>query len=114
MQIIHWLLSFIVDRAYAFEPKDFSVIQDPGGAKTGKADILGNITTKEGYTETLDSIILYMLIIAGGLAFIALLVGAWQYLLAAGDQQKAAVAKKTITYSIIGIVLIMLLIAILN
>lgn len=112
MQIINWIVNYIVGRAYAFEPKDFSIIKDPDAPSNKK--ILEDITTSTGYANTLDRIIDYMLWAAGTLAFIALLVGAWQYLLAAGDQQKAATAKKTITYAIIGIVVIAMLFVILQ
>lgn len=94
----------------AFSPSQFSVIDK---TSSNDSQIYQGISDKGAYASTLDQIIYYILYIAGALAFIALVVGAWQYLFAAGDPQKASVAKKTITYAIIGIILIMLIFAIL-
>lgn len=94
----------------AFSPDQFSVIDR---TSSNKSQIYQGISDEGAYASTLDQIIYYILYIAGALAFIALVVGAWQYLFAAGDPQKASVAKKTITYAIIGIILIMLIFTIL-
>lgn len=110
---IFLLIYLMPARVYAaFDPKDFSTINNPSGSEG--VEILEDISQPTGYAQTLDNVISYMLMIAGGLAFIALVVGAAQYLLAAGDQQKALMGKKTITYAIIGIVVITVLFAILK
>lgn len=48
------------------------------------------------------------LTVAGGVAAIYLLIGAIQYFTAYGDEAKAGAAKKTIFYTIIGIVIIVI------
>jgi|GEM_PF-1855805 len=72
----------------------------------------GNSTNKGplgsgSFVDTLDSVIVHIAEFAGGLAFLALIVGAWQYLLAGGDETRAEAGKKTITWAIIGIVLVL-------
>jgi uncharacterized membrane protein YjfL (UPF0719 family) len=86
-----------VSRAYATSAKDFSKI--PEG------------TT---YTGSLDNILTIIIGIASVLAVLALIIGAFQYLAAAGDPAKAESAKKTITWAITGIVLMMLFYVILT
>jgi hypothetical protein len=49
-----------------------------------------------------------MLAVAGALAVLAIIYGAFQYATAGGDETKIATAKKTITYTLIGVVLIMI------
>lgn len=50
--------------------------------------------------------------VAGILAVLFLIWGGSQYILAAGDPQKAAKARKTIIYSLVGLVLVVLAAAI--
>lgn len=61
-----------------------------------------------GLTNLLDNVIIHIAEFAGGLALLALIVGAWQYLLAGGDETRAEAGKKTITWAIVGIVLVLL------
>jgi len=46
--------------------------------------------------------------IAGGIATIYLIIGAFQYFTAYGDEAKATAAKNTILYAIIGVIIIVL------
>lgn len=55
-----------------------------------------------------------MLAVAGALAVLAIIYGALQYATSGGDETKIATAKKTITYTIIGVVLIMVFYLILS
>ena len=49
-----------------------------------------------------------MLSIAGGVAIIYIIIGAYHYFFAFGSEEQATTAKKTITYAIAGLVLIIL------
>jgi len=91
------------------DPKNFSTIESGNSLPS----VYRGIDTADNYAKTLNAILEWSLALAGALAFVALLWGAAQYLLAAGDEQKALVAKKTLTYAIVGIVLISLFLAIL-
>jgi len=106
------LIYLLPTQALAFDPKQFSTIPNTGSSSDSQ--IYQGLSTKDAYANTLDKIILWMLVIGGLLAFSALLFGAGQYLLAAGDEQKATIAKKTITYAILGVVLVMLLFVIIE
>ena len=46
--------------------------------------------------------------VGGIIAFIFLIIGGYQYLTAGGDPKKAQKAKNTLTYAIIGLVLLLL------
>lgn len=94
----------------ALNAQDFSIVSPGGG---GAKQIFYNISNPAGFSDSLDRVITLMLFIAALLAFFALLYGSIQYLLAAGDAQKAETAKKTIMYSVIGLLLIMAIMAIL-
>jgi len=49
-----------------------------------------------------------MLSIAGGMAIIYIIIGAYHYFFAFGSEEQATTAKKTITWAIVGLVLIIL------
>jgi len=59
-------------------------------------------------TALLTNALQIALTVAGGVAAIYLLIGAIQYFTAYGDEAKAGAAKKTILYTIIGIVIIVI------
>jgi hypothetical protein len=50
----------------------------------------------------------YALFIAGALALIYLLIGAFQYTTSAGNPQNVAQAKRTITFAVVGLVVVIL------
>lgn len=91
-------------------PQDFSRV-DPNAGHPKQ--IFTDISSQGGFAAALDKVIIIMLFLAALLAFIALLYGSIQYLLAAGDAQKAETAKKTILYSIIGLLAIVFIYVIL-
>lgn len=94
-----------------FVPEDFSVVTT---SPPGDRQIFQDIASAVGFERMLNQIIFWLLLLAGTLAFIALLYGSLKYLLAAGDTSKAEEAKKTISYSIIGVILIICLLVILK
>jgi len=57
--------------------------------------------------EILKQVQSIMLYVAGGLAVLAIVYAALQYATAGGDEAKIGTAKKTLTYAILGVVLIM-------
>ena len=67
----------------------------PGGSL---GDIVGFIQTVGGW----------LVFAAGALAVVFLVVGGIQYMASAGNAEKAAAAKKTILYSLIGVAVIAL------
>lgn len=68
----------------------------------------GTITIGEIFAR----IVSWALYLGGGVAVIYLIYGGFAYITSAGDTSKAEVAKQTITYAIIGVVVIALAIGI--
>lgn len=64
--------------------------------------------TPDSVSDTLGNIVELALVIAGGIAVIYILVGAFYYLTAYGNEEKANQGKKTITWAIVGLVVILL------
>ena len=62
----------------------------------------------------IGNVIKGFLVLVGVVATIFLIIGGVQYLTSAGDEKKAATAKQTILYAIIGIIVIALSAAIVN
>lgn len=62
---------------------------------TGANGLLSNVTT-------------LALLLAGGIAVIFLIIGGINYLTAYGDEEKASTGKKTITWAIVGLIVILL------
>lgn len=54
------------------------------------------------------NILNYLLFAAGALAIIFVLIGAFQYVISSGNPQNIAQAKRTITYAIVGLVIVMM------
>jgi hypothetical protein len=57
-------------------------------------------------TQVIVTAVNIALMIAGGIAVIYVIIGAYYYLTAYGDEEKVSTGKKTITWAIIGIVVI--------
>lgn len=55
-----------------------------------------------------DNILIALLSVAGVIATIYIVIGAFQYFTAYGDESKAENGKKTLTWAIVGLVLIIL------
>lgn len=56
----------------------------------------------------------YILTSAAALAILFIVIGGIQYITSQGNEEKVSVAKKTLTYAIIGLVIIVFSLAILN
>lgn len=69
---------------------------------------LSIISSSDPIFQLIGRIIQLAFGLAGGIALIYLLIGAFQYFTAYGSEEKATKAKTTITYAIIGIVVIIL------
>lgn len=67
-----------------------------------------NVVNNANASEILVRIINILLAVAGLIAVVFLIVGGFRYITAGGNEETAEAAKKTITNSIIGIVIILL------
>jgi len=56
----------------------------------------------------LNTVIGWILMLVGGIAVLFLIWGGLQYVTSAGNKDKAEIAKKTITYAVIGLIVIVL------
>jgi hypothetical protein len=63
----------------------------------------GNMSTLVGFISTVGGWLLYA---AGAIAVVFLIIGGIQYMISAGNAEKAAAAKKTIIYALIGVVVV--------
>jgi len=75
--------------------------------KLGEAAIEENLDTKS-LGELLLMIQGWLLGLVGGLAVLFLVIGGFQYVTSGGNPSKAEAAKKTITYAIVGLILVTL------
>ncbi len=76
------------------------------------ADISGNLTqntTSSSLKSFLVIIQNWLLSIVGGLAILFIIYGGFIYITSAGNQQRVELAKKTLTYAILGLVLVVLI-----
>lgn len=68
------------------------------------------------YTKTAGDLVLQvitlLLLLVGSLAVVFLIVGGYRYVMAAGNEEAAESAKKTITHAILGLVIVILSFAI--
>lgn len=76
-------------------------------------DVPSNTKYKDIF-ELVANLLGYFLLFCGILAFIALIYGGFQYIMSGGDPSVAERGKKSVMYSIIGIIVIILAITILN
>jgi hypothetical protein len=81
------------------------------GSTSGMSLVTGTIAKPTGAsninstTSLVTSILNLLLYMIGILAFVSLIIGGIQYLTASGDQAKSEKGKKTLIYSVIGIIL---------
>ncbi len=79
------------------------------------ADTTANPIAKFKDVASIYNVILPTLYIVGGFIFLAMLIyGAYTFLTSAGDAEKVAKARKTITYSVIGLIVIVTAVLIVN
>ncbi len=69
-------------------------------------DIKNPITTSD-FGEIVESFLLWILSVAGVLTLFMLVLGGIMYMTAGGDEQKVATAKKVVTWTIVGLGLIL-------
>ena len=69
-------------------------------------DIKNPITT-DNFADIVENFLLWILSVAGVLTLFMLALGGIMYMTAAGDEQKVATAKKVVTWTIIGLALIL-------
>lgn len=60
----------------------------------------------EQLTTVFENVVKALIPLAGIVLFIVLILGGYQYITAGGDAKKAAAAQQTLTYAILGIVLV--------
>ena len=77
---------------------DFEDLIDPGFE-----DLTINRTGLE--ESQLQSVVGFFFIIAGMIAVIMIIIGAYWYILSAGDPQKVKKAKDTILYAVVGLII---------
>lgn len=74
----------------------------------------GEIVTLECATVLFQNVLFWALTFAGIIALILIIVGGIKYITSGGDAKAADGAKKTITWSLIGLVVIIMSFAVLN
>lgn len=87
-----------------------------GGSKSSNSSFFGTILppgnpedwTIDDIPTLISNIIKLALALAGGIAVIFILIGAFQYFTAFGNEEKATKGKTTVTYAVIGVVVILL------
>ena len=70
--------------------------------------IVNNVATIRGFEWIFQNIVVSILSLAGIVLFILLLLGGFKYMTSGGNPENAASAQKTISYAIVGLVLIAL------
>ena len=88
------------------QPKIIAQLRDfdPGSGTVAN----GDIATIKGFEVIFNNIINLALGFAGLALFIMLIIGGFKYITSAGDPKKTESAKNTITYAILGLVLVVL------
>lgn len=87
----------IVEKAYA-----------DGGGTTGGTVNLPNPLNTNSITEVVKNITGWLITVATPVVAVMVIIGAFQMLFAGGSEEKFRNGKKTITYSVIGFVIVLL------
>lgn len=77
-----------------------------GGPTPEAAGPTGDVATLKGLEAIFYNVVAVVLAIAGIVLFIMLIIGGFKYMSAGADQQKTQAARQTLTYAIIGLVVI--------
>ncbi len=96
------ITSIVLTFAFALAPLAFGAFQDPCASGTG------GLPCDTSISSFIIKIINIALTVAGLIAVLFLIVGGFRYITSAGNEETAEQAKKIITNSIIGIVVIIL------
>jgi len=73
-----------------------------------ETEVGGNISTKKNILESALQVIDYILVIVGAIAVVFIIIGGFRYITSAGNDKFVEDAKSTITYAIIGLVIVLL------
>ena len=88
------VITLIPFKALADAPPPIE-IYDPGGA-----------VTADQVVALIQTVINWILVIAGSLAAVMLIYGGIKYIFSSGDEKRTESAKKTILYAVIGVLVI--------
>lgn len=75
--------------------------------KDAKGQIVASVATLNCFPVVFEKFIFAALIFAGATAVIVIIIGGIKYLLSGGDAKKVEGAKKTITFAIIGLIIVL-------
>ena len=85
-----------------------TVSASSGGSSSGGSVEIPNPLKTKSIAELIDRIVNYIIGIATLIFPLIIIYGAWQFLSTGGDMEKVTTARKTITYAVIGYILILL------
>jgi hypothetical protein len=71
-------------------------------------EVINGVATIRGFEAIFENTLRVVIGISGVVLFVMLIIGGFKYLTSGGDPKAAESARKTITYSILGLVLIAL------
>ena len=74
----------------------------------------GGLNSSQSLPELIANVIRLMLLFAGAIAVVFVIIGGYQYLTSAGNEETAEKGRKTLTNAIIGVVIIILAYVIIN
>ncbi|HET7713812.1 MAG TPA: hypothetical protein VFK94_06230 [Patescibacteria group bacterium] len=85
---------------------------EPGGGSPGFGPTTGTDIKQLG--DVIRRIINFLFGIAGAVAIILIIWGGIRYIMASGDEKATAAAKSTITFAVVGLVIILLAVLLVN
>ncbi len=91
--VFFYLALFFMHRSEVLASTPVVVVSNPGGSSN--------------LSELVENVLSWVLSVAGSIALLMLVVGGIMYITSAGDEQKIAVSKKIITWTILGLVIIL-------
>lgn len=108
------LISFIFTILFVIFPqKSFAIALSEGCSSTDQIHTAIGCLDYTG-KETISQLLNWAIILAGGIAFILILVASFQITTAQGDAKKAAAARELITSALSGLILIVISVVLLN
>jgi hypothetical protein len=117
MNKIKYIIALILLASFSFLPitithaltsnKEVELTDPVGGNILPGGKILGAGTVQDSFifSKFLPFVITYTIRLAAALSVIALIIGGYQYLTAYGKEEKHEIARKTITYALLGLIL---------
>jgi hypothetical protein len=107
-------LALVLGVGVAFVPQPASAIKLFDKGCEGQTSEVCVATKKDNATDMVKTIINTLLYIIGILAVIMIIVGAFRYVVSAGNSASITAAKNTIMYAVIGLIVAILAFAIVN